>query len=362
MRLFRYFFPHKTRGCPAGGDERLGPCVVIAFLLTLLSPTLVWSQNNKDFIKQAGVAGLVSGSITDVSPDSITIVNGGETKRVPVEEITRLNLLDEPAGLGSVRNSVQSGQLEQASKQLQSLQVPASSRAIVKQEVAYFRALVKARLALRGTGEVSDAVRGLVDFLKKNPRSFRYYAACEMVGDLAMSLARYDTAAAYYARIQHAQSDSLKNRSRMLQGNAWMEKGETEKAGQLFELVSTAEDDRLRALGLVGLARCRAEGGQSAEGIKMIEKVIVENDVADTELFAQAYNALGRCYDVDGKSEDALLAYLHTDLLFNRETTAHAEAVYHLSKLWSSVNKPDQAAKYRQLLKQRYATTAWAKK
>jgi tetratricopeptide (TPR) repeat protein len=161
--------------------------------------------------------------------------------------------------------------------------------------------------------------------------------------------------------LEHAQSSVLRARGRVLQGQAWLRHGDTAKSARFFQQASAAEDDRVQALGLVGWATCEALQGQPQDGITKIEKVIAENDSDDTELFARAYNALGRCYEVAGKNNDAVLAYLHTDMLFYREFDAHAESLLHLSKLWSAINKPAEASKARQLLKQRYASTFWAK-
>ena len=70
---------------------------------------------------------------------------------------------------------------------------------------------------------------------------------------------------------------------------------------------------------------------------KQIEKVIVENDSERPRaLFARAYNALGHALShAAGQTEAALDAYLHTDLLFYRDAENHAEALYHLAKLWA---------------------------
>ena len=77
-------------------------------------------------------------------------------------------------------------------------------------------------------------------------------------------------------------------------------------------------------------------------------------------LFARAYNALGRCYMKQNKPKDAVLALLHTDVLFYADADAHAEALYYLSKLWSDINKSDRAVAARSTLRERYAGSIWA--
>lgn len=121
------------------------------------------------------------------------------------------------------------------------------------------------------------------------------------------------------------------------------------------------ETKRQKLLAEVGKARCLAETSSPDEGIKLLEKVIGENEPSDTELFGRAYNALGDCLLKAGKQKDALMAYLHVDVLFYSDPEIHAESLYHLSRLWAAIKKPDCAASARNLLEQRYSGSVWAK-
>jgi len=52
--------------------------------------------------------------------------------------------------------------------------------------------------------------------------------------------------------------------------------------------------------------------------------------------------------------------FLFTHLLFDTESDAHAEAVYHLVGIWTNQNQTDRAAEARQILKSRYRNTWWS--
>jgi tetratricopeptide (TPR) repeat protein len=103
-----------------------------------------------------------------------------------------------------------------------------------------------------------------------------------------------------------------------------------------------------------------AETGKAEEGLALLQDLINKNDPQDVPLFARTYNALGKCHQKLNKPKDAVLAYLHTDVLFYTDADAHAEALYNLSKLWGDVNKQDRAVAARATLKERYAGTVWA--
>ena len=76
----------------------------------------------------------------------------------------------------------------------------------------------------------------------------------------------------------------------------------------------------------------------------------------------QAYNALGAFYRSKQQDTDAVLAYLHVDLLFASNPSAHAEALYHLSQLWGKLDKPDRGVDAANRLRANYAGSSWAQR
>ena len=97
------------------------------------------------------------------------------------------------------------------------------------------------------------------------------------------------------------------------------------------------------------------------QGVQLIEEVIRDADPQDNQLHALAYNALGRSYQQAGKSKEALLAFLHVDLLYSTVADAHAEALSYLAPLWDAIGQEGRAREARQKLKENYANSRWAK-
>ncbi len=339
------------------------------FVGLLLAPSSVgWAQINRDSISVKSSPRQVLGTITETSADEITLTVDGSAERVAADDVERIvRLSDDPAGLRSVRDLVRSGQLARALEEIEDVKVPAGSRDVVRQEVLYFRAVATAQLALQGTRDITEAARLVGAFLAKNSNSFHFYPACETLGDLAMALGKYDAAKKYYGKLAESKSELWKSRSSLLQGRALQLAGDFSAATKLYEQVAastggSSDSDRDKALAQIGQVACLAELGRHAEGVKLAEEVIARADPQDTELFARAYNALGSCYRKANQPEDAVLAYLHVDLLFFRVPDAHAEALYYLSQLWPAAGKPNEATKAKKLLNDRYASTAWGQK
>ncbi len=191
-------------------------------------------------------------------------------------------------------------------------------------------------------------------------------ATVQSLGDLAIALGRNDVATKYYSMLEQAPWPDYKMRAGVLVAHALFANQQIKEALDKYdEILGMALDDAAsreqKLLAQVGKAQCMAELGQPDAGITTLEKIIAENDSHKKSLlFARTYNALGACYVKAKKPKDALLAYLHVDLLFFQNPDAHAEALYHLTQLWRSVNRAERALQARSLLESRYGGTVWA--
>jgi tetratricopeptide (TPR) repeat protein len=189
-----------------------------------------------------------------------------------------------------------------------------------------------------------------------------------LLGDLAVGSEDYENAVKYYGTIAAlAPFPEYKMRALIAQARALVAQRKFAEAQQKFESVladnsDTVESKRQKLLAQVGKGRCLAETSTPEEGIQLIEQIIAENDPSDAELFGRAYNALGDCLLKSRKQKDALMAYLHVDVLFYAHPDIHAESLYHLNKLWAEIKKPDRAVAARNLLSDRYPGSVWSKR
>jgi tetratricopeptide (TPR) repeat protein len=311
---------------------------------------------------------LLFGQVTAVSPQAVTFQptgEGSQAREIPVNEIVSIKFESEPLPLLRAREKMGEGEYGEASSALERISTEGVKRREILDEIAFSKAYCAAQLALAGDGNVADAGRQMVAFIKESPESYHYLQACELVGNLLASSGALDKAQEYYAILAKAPWPDYKMRAQIAIGRALLAQDKTVEAAKVFDEVidSPATGDlaeRQRMAAKVGKARCLAAAGQTAPAIKSLREIIDKADSDNVELHALAYNALGTALRKDGKPKEAVLAFLHVDLLYSSVQEAHAEALANLEQLFEQIHKPDYARRARQELDQRYKNSRWA--
>ena len=339
------------------------PLIALAFVFAV-KPT---GTDGADQIQMTSGARL-EGEIVAASPTEVSIDVRGTKRAVPVNEIKQVILSKEPPELTAGRARVLVRKPENGLAELKKLDPNSVQGELVKRDLQFYLAYATGRVALSSGGDKNQAVEQMLAFVRANPTSFHFFEAAELLGDLSLAKGDFDQAVKYYAAISSkAPWPEYKMRATMSEAKALIAQGEFARAQEKYQAVLADKSDskqsrQQKLLAEIGKARCIAETGNAEQGIAMIEKVIAENDAEDTELFGRAYNAHGDCLLKAGKVKDALMAYLHVDVLFYSDPEIHAESLYHLSKLWADINNSDRATAARTLLNERYSGSIWASK
>jgi tetratricopeptide (TPR) repeat protein len=310
------------------------------------------------------------GILTEMSNKEVTLSAGGTKRSFAANEIQRITFDDEPNSLSQARRDIlEAGNYKSALDDLKKIDAAKIEREVVRQEVEYYRALCMAKLAMSEGGDKAAAEAALKEFATKNKDNWHFYAAAELLGDVAASAGKYADAARYYGPVATTPWEETKARANVALARMLAAQGKYPEALEKYEAVekdsSTADTETYKQQAIVGRAMCLAETGKPDEAIKLLtdaKGVIATNDPKDARLMSRAYNALGSAYLKADKKKDAILAFLHTDLLYFQEADAHAEALYHLATLFNQVNKADRAIEASNTLKQRYAGSVWASK
>jgi tetratricopeptide (TPR) repeat protein len=313
------------------------------------------------------VRGSESGEISGMTPLEVTLNKGLPGSRaIPINEIKTVQFDGEPSELSQARVNAANGAYENALDSLAKIDLSTLQRDFIKQDVEFYLAWCAAKLALAGQGEIGDAGRRLNAFVRNYPQSFHYLAARETMGDLLMAGGGFENAEKQYAELAKSPWPAYKMRAAVAFGRSLQAQNKHAEAIQQFDAAIALADDgadsqNQRLAATLGKAVSLAETGGGEEAVGIIEKVIHDTDPQEKELHARAYNALGKCYEKAGKSKDALLAFLHVDVLYNSVPEAHAEALSHLATLWQSVGQEERAREARKLLADRYGNSRWAK-
>jgi tetratricopeptide (TPR) repeat protein len=297
--------------------------------------------------------------------DKVTLEAGAVKREIEVNDIVRITFKEDPPELNAARNHVIQKNYSQALTDLKKIDGQRFDRAYVRQDVEYYKALCQCRLAMSEGGDKAAASDAMVAFVTRAPQSYHFYEAAEVLGDLAMASGKWADAVRYYGPLASARWPDYQLRANYAIGRALIGEKQYDQALDKFKSVigseqNTAESLRQKYLASVGRAVCLAETGKVDEAVTALQDLINKSDPQDAVLFARAYNALGRCYLKQNKPKEAVLAFLHTDVLFYSDADSHAEALYHLSKLWTDVNKSDRAVAARTTLRERYAGSIWA--
>jgi tetratricopeptide (TPR) repeat protein len=309
-----------------------------------------------------------SGVIMEVSNTEIVLDVRGTQRTIPVNEIKRVTFGDDTPELRRAREDVLSGQLANGLAELKKINPADIDRDLVRADLQYYIAYCQGKLALSGGGDKTAAQTAMFDFVRQNPQTYHFFEAAQLLGDLAAAQEDYANAVRFYAAIGGKSPwPSYRMLALVLEARALVAQGKYPEAKAKFESVlgmsvDTAEATQQKLLAQVGQVVCMAEMGQQEEGIRILEEIIAKNDPQNAELFGRAYNAMGRCHLKAQRTKDALLAFLHVDVLFYTNPEVHAEALFYLAQLWNDVNQSERAVNARNMLLERYAGSVWAKR
>ena len=307
------------------------------------------------------------GKVTSTMPDKLVVDTSDGSVEVNAWDLKRIRFEGESNEITAAKTAYSDERYSACLQALNSLkEMP--QRDVVKQEVAFYKAMAQAKLAMSGGGVAfNKAVTDIKAFIDSNPNSFHVNEAVDMFGDLAMTAGRFDQAILQFQKTSNCEWPEIKFNGQLKIGKAQLLSGKYEDAVNSFratEASDNAEDYAVQAKLIARCLRAKALGmtGKPDEGIELVSTIIKNENSKNMALFANAYNAMGTCYKQAGKNKQAIRAFLRTDLLFFLEPDSHAEALFHLNDLWTKVERPDRAARSRQKMTQRYRNTYWASK
>ncbi len=314
------------------------------------------------------------GTVKKMSKTVVTVDIDGVERELEVSKIERILFSGEPTELDTARRLTSSGRYQDALDELKKIDINRIKQDNVLQDIKYYAAFCKAQMQLRGEyeGGIDNAIAAVKAFADdmKTVENYHFYAITWALADLYFAKGDFASAEGSYKEYQGAPFADFKVRATLSMAQCQLQQEKYADAAKNFDLImqvkGAGSDPKIadqQAMAKAGKAVCIAATGKPEDGIALAEQIIRDGDPNRSKvLFGRAYNAMGACYLKSGRNKDALMAYLHTDLLFYEDRDTHAEALFHLQTLWDAERKPTRARRARELLKSQYAGTLWEQK
>jgi tetratricopeptide (TPR) repeat protein len=348
--------------------------LIFASVAIALNGALARAQFN-DVVRT--IDGHTRATVESSTKDKIICQVDTGTKEIAVNVIEGIDFNGEPASMREARSKAARGDYADAVKLIADLRPDDLDRDILRVELEYRKLLYNARLVLNGGGSDDDspqnlneqatqAGRDMLTFLSKHGGTWHYYEANEVLGDLLVSVGKFETAATFYQKLTDAPWPEYKARAYLLQGRAMQSADKFDAAMQAYDAVLKAGAsgkmaDQQNVEAKIGRTYSMAGAGKYDEALKTLQDIVSKADDDDTDLLARAYDAMGNCYRKQKDTKHALWAYLRVDAVYSSLPEARAEALANLSSLWLELKRPDRSRAARDELVAHYPYSRWTK-
>jgi tetratricopeptide (TPR) repeat protein len=345
---------------------------VSRILLTLvIAVEFCSSAMAADIVFRKGTTARTGGEVKSQTKEELVLMAGPGNKKeekIPANEIDRVEWDGEPATMKIARSAEERGNLQDALKKYEEVAAETTAQqANLKTDLEFLIARVTAKLAKADPAKADDAIQKLEAYRTAHANSFRYYDVMLLLGEAYLASGDYLKAEPPFNELEQSPWDDYKMASRIAQGRLKLRKDDVASAQKLFEGVAgqPAKTDAEKARqyeARLGVATCLQRQNQFEKAAAELDRIIKEAPASDTKTMGEAYLRKGDNLLYAGQKKDALLAYLHVDVLFSGEKDLHAEALYHLLTLWNEVGQPGRAADARAKLNSDYPNSEWTKK
>eukprot|EP00913_Durusdinium_trenchii_P028504 g26732.t1 len=294
----------------------------------------------------------LSGEIDKITKTTISIKTGlrkDKLETVKVNDVVHIKWDREPARVEGLRNAEADNRLQQALDGYKEILAdPKVTNENLKTDLKYFIARTTAKIAQGDPTKAADAITKLEAFRKSNSSSYHYYESLMYLGHVFKAKKDFDQAIASYRLVGQAPWEDYQLAARNAEAAVMLEKKQPAAALTIYtDVLSKAGSSTvmkpIATDALLGKAACLQQTGKNKEAIAELNNIINNAAKTDNHMLAGAYVLQGDCYLALNQKKDALLSYLHVDVLFESQREYHPRALYHLSRLWKEVDKADRA-------------------
>ncbi|WP_298869254.1 tetratricopeptide repeat protein [uncultured Gimesia sp.] len=334
-------------------------------LLATLPVLSVSSLEAADTIYQYNSGSPLLGDIKGYSKTELTLQRGTKSVKIPANEVQRIRWDGEPPQLNIARNQEANGNYAAALEEYKKAQAKGSAN--LKKDLQFMIARATSKSALSNPAALDGGIKMLDTFVKANGDHYRYYSAMKLLGKAHLAKKDYTAANTAFGAVERSPWKDYQMDAKNMKARVMLAQGNIKGALAAFNAVAkmdakTEPEQASKRAAQLGSAVCLEKDGKQKEAIKILDEIIKTTSSQQSPLLAEAYLRKGDCFRELGESKEALIAYLHIDVLFSKEPAIHAQALFHLSTLWGKVQKPERGVEARAILQQQYPNSEWSKK
>jgi tetratricopeptide (TPR) repeat protein len=311
-------------------------------------------------VKQA-IGRQVRGQIQSESASEVVVQLGATTITVPADQVLSIRYDRQSVSFPIAESREAAGLLPEAAELFRTAAADPNAEPLAVRAAQFREAEVLTDLALIEPERTKEAKDKLSKFVRQYPNSRQIAPAQECAARLQLSAGDFTGAASTIAAL--AKIPNFGDRAAVLRTKLLAKQGKNAEAvADLDRLITNypkASEQRRAAVlakaeNLVALKKFK-----DAEAL--VREAIAASPAEDATAQAAAYNTLGDCLRAANRPKDALLQYLHTDLLYAKNKEEHPRALYHIQSLFRELKEDGRADEYAQRLKQEYPRSPWLK-
>jgi len=308
---------------------------------------------------KGAIGGKVKGQVQSEWPSEVVVLLGATTTSVPVDQIASIRYDGQSANFQLAESREAGGQLAEAADLFKKAADESAGKPFPLQAALFREAEVLTDLALVEPDRIKEAKERLTRFVQAYPNGRHIAAARGCLARLQLNAGDFKGAEATIAEL--AKLPKAGERAAVLKTKILARQGKhTEAIADLDRLIASYPkgSERQRAA-MLAKAESLAGLKQYKEAETLVRQVIQGNPAEDSTAQAPAYNTLGDCLRAANRPKDALIAYLHTDLLYSKDKEEHPRALHQIAALFRQLKQDGRADEFVKRLKDEYPRSPW---
>ena len=351
--------------------SRLGRSIRVAAFETLILAASAWSlpgTAEADVIKLVpdssiqAAGGQINGRITAESPTEVTIQPAsGSARKVPLDAVASIEYENLPPSYVLAEAREGAGDPDEAAKLYDKAAEEAPDRPFVARAAKSARARLLAEIAAADPSRADEARKALDEFVAAYPSARQIEPALTAI--VGLTLQQGDVARASSALDDlSAKVPSASGRVAVLRARVQTRDGSPAEALKALDaLLARSEPGSAQSReAMMAKAEALVASEQFADAEAVVLAVIKAAPPEDATLQAEAHNTLGDCLRAAGRPKDALIAYLKTDVLYDRDKPEHPRALAAIAQLWRELGRDDRADEVLGRLRDLYPRSPYA--